>query len=99
MSLCSFEQLGVISPMISNPHCLKGREIVTGWSETVDLFSFKNAYLTSLTVSSVSMSVFEQGGPIIASSQNLMSGSVSRKMSPDGAIMEFFQYLLCILLF
>jgi hypothetical protein len=45
-------------------------------------FLLSNAHLTSLTVSIISMSVFEQGGPIIAGSQNFMSGSVSCKMSP-----------------
>jgi hypothetical protein len=72
--LCCFEELGVIYPMISNPHCSKGLETVTGWSGIVALFSLLDAYLISFTVPRVGVSVFEQGGPIIAVRARIVAG-------------------------
>jgi hypothetical protein len=57
MYLCCFEELGVISPMTSNPHFSNGLDMVTGWSGTIALFSLPAAHLTRFTVPSVCMSV------------------------------------------
>jgi hypothetical protein len=60
-------------------------------------FLLSSTYLTSLTVLSVSMSIFKQGGPVIDGFQNLMGGSVPCKVSSGGAIMEFLQHLVSVL--
>jgi len=45
------------------------------------------------------MSVFEQSGPIIAGSQDLMSGGVPHKISSSGTVMEFLQHFIGIFSF
>jgi hypothetical protein len=52
MYFCNFEELGVISPRISKPHYLKGREMVKGWSGIAHSFLLSNTHLTCPTVPS-----------------------------------------------